>query len=617
MKNQFIRHKGLVVLMASLFTVASVSAATLNFLTTAPTPTNGDIYSLTGSLYDGGNVSDTNHYSDGAGNDAFTYVAGDRPSKGQTFTTGPSASQQVTAIWIRHVGYTNDLASTYWSFGAGAPFIFRITNPSQVNTAGFAVDAETYVITGSEPNWPGGFSFNATGTGLWLRFGLTNTVTLLPNTTYGFDVTGLGGDFFESWGTTNDVYGGGTAYMGSTGGAVDNTLVPLVGDRAFLVEINGGTFTTPPVIAATITNQPANTMVPVGANAVFTPTYGGTTPLAYQWYFNTNTVLSGQTNATLAVGGVTTNQVGSYFVVVTNATGSATSSIARLAVILPSSTTNFNFNASGGTILDQNGIGTGLSARLAGTGAAIPTNDPNLLLDTVAGVLNITSPTCDFNGQLGMDSAEAIGLNLSSIGFNGTQDFVLTGFLTNSVAGLNYDQAGFFVGTANTNFVRAGIIYNSDFAADPGAYGVANLNGGDAGIATAAAPIGEMAVSIARAAGVWSVSVNGLSVTPNASLASLNGPTNMIFGVFALNTSGTTTSTVVNSIKASLFAGPKINVAKTGSNLTFTWNVVSAGLQSSTNLTNPNGWTLVPGTAAGPYVVAVPTSGNKFYRIAP
>lgn len=601
---------------SALALAVNLSAQTLTFSPTTPVPGANDVYNLIGSGNDGGNVNNGQFYTDGAANDGFTYVANNRPSMGQTFTMGPNGGV-VTAIWVRHVGYTNDQALTYWSFASGSAEAFRITNPSQVNTAGFVIDSESYTITGLEPNNPGGFNFSTTGTGLWLRFSLTNTVTLQPNTTYGFDLTGIGGDFFETFGTSNDVYSGGVAYVGSTGGGLDDTTNLLQGDRTFLIEINGGTFAPPPVIAPSITNQPANQMVPAGANATFAPTYGGTTPLSYQWYFNTSTPLVGQTNATLVLGGVTTNMVGAYSVIVTNSNGSVTSHVARLAVILPYATTNIGFDVAGGTILDQNGVGTGLNVRLAGTGSAYPANDPNLLMDTADGVLDITSPTCDFNGQLDMSSAEAIGFNLSIIGFTGSQDFTVTGFLTNSVVGQNYDQAGIFAGASSTNFARDGIIYNSDFTADPGAFGVGNTNGGDIGIATAAAPVGEMIATISRVGGVWGMSVNNLSVTPNAGLGAINASTNITAGIYTLNTSGTPTSTAVNEISASLFNGPHLQIQQTGSNLKLTWNVVSAGLLQTTNLLNPNSWVPVSGATSSPFVTATPSANYTFYRIAP
>ncbi len=614
MKTRFTGLTRAATLMASLLSAASLSAQTLNFLTTFPTPTNSDVFSFVGSTIDSNNVNDGGVYADGGANDGFTYVANNRPSMGQTFTTGATAGK-VTAIWIRNVRYINEAPSTFWSFAAGSAERIRITDPSQVNTAGFALDTETYTITGAEPNNPGGFNFSTTGTGLWLRFGLTNTITLAPNTVYGFDVTGIGGDFFETWGTNGDVYAGGAAYIGSTPGGTDNTLVLEHGDRAFLVEFNGGTFSPPPVIKPTITNQPANAMVPQYANATFTPAVGGTAPFAYQWYYNTNTLLTGQTNATLTVADVDTNNntLGGYTVIVTNASGAATSTVARLSLILPAVVTNVSFSAPGSGILDVNGVGTPFNVRLAGTGSAIATDDPNLLL--TGGVLQVTSSTFDFNGSLLLNDADAPGINLSSIGFNGTQDLSITGYFTNYNASVDYDQTGVFAGSSATASVRAGLIFNDMFA-NLSSYGVGNQNGPDIGIATGPTPTGQMVATIARGAGVWSANVNGNGVTPFASLAFLNATNDLTVGIFALDTSGTHNTSIVNGFTARLYTGPKLNLVSGGGNLTFTWNVIGAGLESNTDLSNPNGWAPVVGASTSPYVISLPTSGNRFYRIA-
>jgi len=53
----------------------------------------------------------------------------------------------------------------------------------------------------------------------------------------------------------------------------------------------------------------------------------------YQWYFNTNTLLSGQTGSTLTLSGVTNGNAGAYTVVVGNSVGSVTSSPAVLTVL--------------------------------------------------------------------------------------------------------------------------------------------------------------------------------------------------------------------------------------------------------------------------------------------
>jgi uncharacterized repeat protein (TIGR03803 family) len=86
-----------------------------------------------------------------------------------------------------------------------------------------------------------------------------------------------------------------------------------------------------------ITQQPQNFTVTNGSTASFTNVASGTPPLSYQWYFNTNTPVSGGTNAILVLAGATTNQAGYYLVIVSNAAGTATSAPARLTVIVPPS----------------------------------------------------------------------------------------------------------------------------------------------------------------------------------------------------------------------------------------------------------------------------------------
>jgi len=96
--------------------------------------------------------------------------------------------------------------------------------------------------------------------------------------------------------------------------------------------------------APTITEQPSDQIVQVGQGASFSVTADGTAPLLYQWYFNTNTVLTSGTNATYAISSVTSNDVGTYDVVVSNNFGSVTSIVANL--ILGEPITNGNFYVS-------------------------------------------------------------------------------------------------------------------------------------------------------------------------------------------------------------------------------------------------------------------------------
>lgn len=85
-----------------------------------------------------------------------------------------------------------------------------------------------------------------------------------------------------------------------------------------------------------ITKQPQST---TNNNPLLASTFAvvamGEAPLAYQWYKGnpvSGALLADQTNATLVINPVSTNDAGSYFVIVTNSINSVTSSIATLTV---------------------------------------------------------------------------------------------------------------------------------------------------------------------------------------------------------------------------------------------------------------------------------------------
>lgn len=82
----------------------------------------------------------------------------------------------------------------------------------------------------------------------------------------------------------------------------------------------------------TITSNPASLALPTGSTATFTVVAGGSAPFNYQWYFNTNTILTGATNSTLTLTNIQTTNVGSYRVIITNLVGSATSAPAVLTI---------------------------------------------------------------------------------------------------------------------------------------------------------------------------------------------------------------------------------------------------------------------------------------------
>jgi Ig-like domain-containing protein/immunoglobulin I-set domain protein len=86
-------------------------------------------------------------------------------------------------------------------------------------------------------------------------------------------------------------------------------------------------------VAPTISTQPQDQInILPGANASFTVVAGGSDPLSYQWYFNTNTPIDNANDSILTITNVQPGDVGTYSVVVSNSAGSITSSNAVLTI---------------------------------------------------------------------------------------------------------------------------------------------------------------------------------------------------------------------------------------------------------------------------------------------
>ncbi len=116
------------------------------------------------------------------------------------------------------------------------------------------------------------------------------------------------------------------------------------------------------ITSPVITAQPQDRAVTVSNDATFSVTAVGPAPLAYQWFFNTNSPLADGSNATYVVSSATTNDAGAYSVVVSNDYGSVTSAHAVLT-INPPITNNARFNLVG--------FGEGTTG-----GGVIPETDP-------------------------------------------------------------------------------------------------------------------------------------------------------------------------------------------------------------------------------------------------
>jgi alpha-tubulin suppressor-like RCC1 family protein len=133
---------------------------------------------------------------------------------------------------------------------------------------------------------------------------------------------------------SQNAWGSGSAGGAGTFSFVQNSAVP--------------TLIVPPVI----TNQPSSQAVVVGGNATFSVGASSPMTMTYQWYFDGGAV-NGQTSTSYTLSNVSTNNAGSYTVVVTNTGGSTTSSVATLTVFVPPSITTPPISqavAEGGTV---------------------------------------------------------------------------------------------------------------------------------------------------------------------------------------------------------------------------------------------------------------------------
>ena len=98
-----------------------------------------------------------------------------------------------------------------------------------------------------------------------------------------------------------------------------------------------------------ITQQPQGVVTENGNSATFTVAASGTGPLHFQWYFKTNTIVKGATNASVTLTNVIASMAGTYSVKVTNSFGSVSSSYASLTVTKGLNLLSFTLNPAKGS----------------------------------------------------------------------------------------------------------------------------------------------------------------------------------------------------------------------------------------------------------------------------
>jgi len=215
---------------------------------------------------------------------------------------------------------------TGWGTPAGQSLINALVNPEAL----LITPATGFTSAGGS-----GGPFTVTSQSFSLTNAGTNSLGwTLANTSAWLNVSSAGGTLTP----------GGPAATVTVGlnSAASNLVAGIYNATVWFTNLNdnvgqGRPFTLSVISPPVITTQPANQVVLEGASAAFTVAAAGGLPLAYQWQDNgTNLTdggnVSGSATTNLVISDVTSNNVGTYTVVVTNLAGAVTSSNAFLTI---------------------------------------------------------------------------------------------------------------------------------------------------------------------------------------------------------------------------------------------------------------------------------------------
>jgi hypothetical protein len=186
-----------------------------------------------------------------------------------------------------------------------------------------------------------------------------------------------------------------------------------------------------------ISVQPHDTAVIVGSNATLSVTATGSAPLNYAWWkdgalLSNGGRISGATTNNLTIAATTTNDAGGYSVVLTNAVGSITSSVATLSVLVPATITSpTNFAWRQGALLSFTVTATGTTPITFGADGlpqGLTLDPPSGLLSGIplsTGVFDITlyatNAAMTTTGQLVLTLTTGVPGITSSLNVSGKQ----------------------------------------------------------------------------------------------------------------------------------------------------------------------------------------------------
>jgi hypothetical protein len=242
-----------------------------------------------------------------------------------------------------------------------------------------------------------------------------------------------------------------------------------------------------------ITSQPQTQTVIAGSDATFNVTASGTTPFSYQWRFN-GANISSATNSSYTRAAAQSGDAGGYSVVVTNAAGSITSSVATLTVNVPpgiasppqsqtvpvGSNATFSVTASGTAPLSYQWLFN--SGNISGansssyTRLAVQTNDEggySVVVTNVAGSITSSVATLTVTNQVPPPNISQPPASLAAVP-GGSAQFDVTATGLNLVYQWQMNQSN-ILGATGTSLINTNVT-----PADFGDYRAIVSNGGGA-----------------------------------------------------------------------------------------------------------------------------------------
>lgn len=195
-----------------------------------------------------------------------------------------------------------------------------------------------------------------------------------------------------------------------------------------------------------------------------------------------------------------------------------------------------------GTISDGQGLGTGLTHRLPGTGAEISPYDPNLIVNSEASQLELTTTNSDINHQVNLPTGEYLGVRLADLGFTGSEDFEVQMFAPNIPALQSVGQFGLYAGARSDRVIRGGVISrgedgrytlfmtNNDGGRDANSHFLGLFSMGD-----------DLRIRLSRMNGKYALTVENVTTGSSSTLAIkhpafLDAENDLYVGLFGANT---------------------------------------------------------------------------------